>query len=478
MTRALAFALLVACTDEVALEPVIDLPDESDPDAEAFAVIDKLELSVAPEGSEIDSVTKTFARGEILEVPGSPFGSNIVVHLTGYSGSTQVGYGRTCGVTVSPGVDPVSPHLFFSSSRKFATTRIITADRAGGQAISLDGGAILVGGGTQLIEQFDPRTGALTEATDLVSARDGAVGALLGVSPPRIVLVGGLQADNVTPSRVVELFDPLRGLDSFVDGRMGRKGMSATSLADGRVIVVGGYAPSGTPAGTITELAPAGEGADIRDISMPLAYPRGSHTATRLGDDLGAPVLIAGGLDAQSGGNAIGPAELYRPLSRTLSPTFAPVMQHPRTHHHAARMPDGSVLFIGGVDASGAPVRALERFTIDEGFVDVVDSGSRAVSLDDSVGVIDMSVTQLPDGRLLVAGGRPDGNPSGAPTDVAFVLRLDPGTGTLDVTPTDRLATARARHQAAILCDGTVFISGGAEELHAERYNPPPAGRR
>ncbi len=473
---AIILVLASACTDEIALQPVIDVPDETDPDAEAFSVIDTLEISVAPEGSEIESVTKTFKRGERLELPGAPFGSNIVVHLTGFSGTTQVGYGRTCGVTVSPVVEPVSPHLFFSSSRKFATTSIITADRRGGQAIPLDGGAILVGGGTRVIEQFDPRTGELTEASDMIFPRTGAVGAVLGLSPPRIVLVGGLQTNDV-PARVVELFDPRRGLDTIDDSRMGRKGMTATSLSDGRVIVVGGYVPGASLQAPIIELSPAGDSADIRDVAM-LAHPRWGHTATRLGDDLGAPVLIAGGLDAETGGAVIGPAELYRPLSRTLSPSFALVMKHPRTGHHAARMPDGSVLFIGGVDAAGAPVRDLERFTIDEGFIDVVDSGSRPVTLDDSVGVIDMSVTQLPDGRLLVAGGRPDGNPSGAPTDVAFVLRLDPGTGTLDLTPTDRLAAPRADHQAALLCDGTVFVSGGSEQLAAERYNPPPTGRR
>ena len=477
MIRGLALlAVVAACTDEVSLAPVIDVPDGSDPDAEAFGVIDELLVSIAPAGSEIDSVTKRFERGEALELPGAPFGSDLVVHLTGFSGTTQVGYGRTCEVSVSPGADPAPPHLFFSSSRKFATTSIITAERRGGQAIALDGGAILVGGGTQVIEQFDPRTGELSEANDQIAERTGAVGALLGVSPPRIVLVGGLQSNNA-PARVVELFDPRRGLDTINDSRMGRKAMTATSLTDGRVIVVGGYLPGSTPSPTIIEIAAAGDGADIRDVAM-LAHPRWGHTATRLGDDLGAPVLIAGGLDAETGGSAIGPAELFRPLSRTLSPAFAPAMKHPRTGHQAARMPDGSVLFIGGVDATGAPVRELERFTIDEGFVDVVDSGSRTVALDDSVGVISVSVTQLPDGRVLVAGGHPDGNPNGAPTDVAFVLRLDPGTGTLDVTPTDRLAAPRANHQAALLCDGTVFISGGAEELHAERYNPPPAGRR
>lgn len=465
-------ALLLACSwgcTEVVLEPVIDGP-ANDPDAEAFVAIDELEITLAADGRDL--VTKRFARGDALELPDAPFGSNLVIHMTGYAGMTQVGYGRTCTFAVSPGEDPISPHLFFSSSRKFATTGVIMAPRTGGQAFAYGGGAVLVGGGTQVIEQFDPLSGERIEALDVLAPRTGAVGAVLGVSTPRIVLIGGVQ-NNIGAS-VVELFDPREGVDTIANNTMGREGMSATSLTDGRVIVVGGYS-QGTVSGAIVEIEPAGTGAEIRDVAT-LANARWGHTATRLGDDLGAPVLIAGGVDAN--GATIANAELFRPLSGTLSPMFLPAMKHPRTGHHAARMPDGSVLFIGGVDAAGAPVRSLERFTIDEGFVDVVDSGTRAVSLDDTVGVVDMSVTQLPDGRLLIAGGRPDGSASGAPTNVAYVLRLDPGTGTLDVGPTDKLAIARAKHHAAILCDGTVLISGGSEELHAERYNPPPAGRR
>lgn len=242
MRRALGLGavLLAACTEDVVVTPAIDIPF-ADPDAEAFGVIDELVISIASEGDAIDLVTKRFSRGDTLQITEVPFGSNLVMHMTGLSGTTQVGYGRTCAFSVSPSTGPVEPHVFFSSSRKFATTDVITTARAGGQAFELEGGVVLLGGGTQEIERFDPLAGELVTSTDLLAPRTGAVGALLGVSPARIALVGGTQ--NNAPARIVELFDPRDGVDTITDTRMGRQGMTATSLADGRVIVIGGYTP-------------------------------------------------------------------------------------------------------------------------------------------------------------------------------------------------------------------------------------------
>jgi hypothetical protein len=136
-------------------------------------------------------------------------------------------------------------------------------------------------------------------------------------------------------------------------------------------------------------------------------------------------------------------------------------------------MPDGRVHRLGGVDAAGAPIRQLERFVIDAGFVP-------AGELPATAGVIDITTTRLPDGRILIAGGRP--TPGGPAVDTAAIARLDFVDGTVDVVPTvDRLAVPRAGHHAVPLCDGTVWIGGGAAAAGApaaERYNPPPLGRR
>jgi DNA-binding NarL/FixJ family response regulator len=86
-----------------------------------------------------------------------------------------------------------------------------------------------------------------------------------------------------------------------------------------------------------------------------------------------------------------------------------------------------------------------------------------------------MTVTVLPDARLLVAGGRPDG--TGPATSTAYILSLDTRTGTVNANLTTPLATPRAGHQAALLCDGTVLVSGGDGAANGERYNPPQSGR-
>jgi hypothetical protein len=73
-------------------------------------------------------------------------------------------------------------------------------------------------------------------------------------------------------------------------------------------------------------------------------------------------------------------------------------------------MPDGSVLVIGGLDGAGQPVRTLERFTLDAGFVAVGE-------LPVGAGVIDGTATPLPDGRILLAGGRPEAGAAAVEVD-------------------------------------------------------------
>jgi hypothetical protein len=214
-----------------------------------------------------------------------------------------------------------------------------------------------------------------------------------------------------------------------------------------------------------------------------LTYQRYGHTATRLTDELGAAVLVAGGRDPTTVlDKPVGSAELFKPLAEAFSDplTFTATMKVPRWDHQAVRLPDGSVLFIGGLTVGMNPttmqpetqvVETLELFS-------PLDATFLAVGkLPLTAGRIGMSATVLPDGRVLITGGRI--TIDGPPVDTSFIARLDPLDGTVDVVATDRLAVPRSGHQAPLLCDGTVLVSGGTiGQATFERYNPPALGRR
>src|SRR5262249_62402935 len=97
------------------------------------------------------------------------------------------------------------------------------------------------------------------------------------------------------PDRVQRVAEP----------RLRLKAPAATTRVDGNVVVAGENAqPNGAGAFAasgatwIFGIGAAGAPATPRLLPATLATPRARHTMTRLGDDVGAAVLIAGGPDA------------------------------------------------------------------------------------------------------------------------------------------------------------------------------------
>ncbi len=475
-----ALGLAGACASPT---PTIQLVVEGpigDPDALAQG-IDDLTIAVAHAGSDADLVSLSVPPERSIDLGGVPFADDLVVHLTGRTGGNDVAYGRSCTFAFASDGTVGDPRVFFARNVRFASLGVTAFARRGGAAVTYhDGSGVLVGGigpdgsPVRAIERFDPRTGDSTNFATL-DARTGAVAALLGLgATERIAVIGGevtgagakfvelVEADSNRGSAIERVDD--------VDGALARDGLTATALTDGRIVVIGGAAPGSAPAGTVAQITTDAGQVEIRTLRATLANPRTGHTATRLGDAVGAPLLVAGGLDP--GGQPIAVAELFRPLSSDFADPvrFAPTLVVPRSGHQARLMPDGSVLIIGGIDAAGAPVRTLERFTLDGGFVAVGELPATA-------GVIGAAATILPDGRILLLGGSIP--PSTEPVATAFIARLDVIDGSVDVVATDRLAIPRLAPQATVLCDGTIMVSGGtlASDI-IERYNPPALDRR
>ena len=473
---ALTLAALAAagCNNDVTVRPVIDSP----PGDTAFADVDTIELSVALDGETEPLTSLSFRRGEPLELLDVPYGENLVIHMLGRINSTEVAYGRTCRFAVHAGEDPPAPHLYFARTVRWAKSAVPpSAVRIGGAALTSHNGSALYFGGHDQgsvnvlgADRFDPTTGQFQELTELAPRRNGSAANLGDGS---VILVGGVDQQDVVAKHIDVISidaDPDQAVRPVKAEQLGSLTAPAlATLSDGRVVAIGGRDANGALFPYATEIAGDGGGITIRPLlRASLALPRYGHTVTRLSDDLGAPVLIAGGRNV--GDMPVAPSELYRPLVEQMAPLseFSKEIQVPRWDHAAVRLPDGSVLIIGGRNASG-PVASIEVFTLEAGFIvqGFLPIGS---------GLTEFSVTPLPDGRVLIAGGR---DATGAPVDSALIVRIDPLGGGIDLVNTDRLAVPRAGHQATLLCDGTVLLVGGTTDpTPAERYNPPSTGRR
>lgn len=484
--RALLLLGLAACTDnDFVVRPFIDFPTNEP--ASPYP-IDQLTVSVAHSGSEIDLVSATFPQGSSISLADIPFGDDLVMHMTGRFKGSDVAYGRTCAFELRADARIPVPHLWLSKTVKWGTLSQQPIARSDGTAITFsDGSGLVLGGhppeaptdGVRQVERFDPSTGEYELLHDIVPRVGSAVALLGDIADTRVVVIGGVDPDTGLGANFVEVIDADRTTDRqydmFPDSEMPRVGISATSTTDGRVIAIGGREPPlGDPVNEVFEISIESGTPIIKALRAKLAYPRFLHTATRLGDQVGSPVLVTGGLDVA--GKPVAQAELFKPLAEDFEKSFTPAMNIPRWHHQAVRLPDGSVLIIGGVNEFGDPIRTLELFSLDTGFRTIGDPLNPA-QLPDTAGVVDFSATTLPDGRVLITGGRPAID--GPALNTAFIARLDTFDGNVDIVPTDRLSVARAGHQATLLCDGTVLVAGGTPSQSAyERYNPPPAARR
>lgn len=479
--RILLACTLAACTgDGVVLTPVIDQP--ANDSASAFP-LDSITISAAHQGAAVDIVSQTITKNQAIDLTGVPFGDDLVLHMTGQLSSSPVAYGRTCAFSLEQNTPPPSPHLYFAHTVKFGQQSFTPELRIGGAAVTYhDGSALLIGGvhpdsATMPVidvERYDPSAGDYHVLTS-ISQRLGAAVALLGLgNEAHVTIVGGIDVATGAGATFVETIEADNPADRRVeridDGSMARVGLTATALSDGDIIVMGGSGSGSDPSTSLDEITLTNGTPTVLPSHVSLLHGRWNHTATRLGDDLGAEILVAGGVGSGSNGvtTAVADAELYKPLTDMFS-TLHPSMVFPRSQHHAISMPDGSVAIVGGV-ANGQPVTEVESFTIDGGFVD-------AGPLPANAGVLDFTATTLPDGRVLITGGRM--TPGGPPVATAFILQINTNTGGIDIVATDHLTAPRAGHVATLLCDGTVLISGGTSDPQpAERYNPIATSRR
>lgn len=245
---------------------------------------------------------------------------------------------------------------------------------------------------------------------------------------------------------------------------------TATLLADGKVLVAGGMI-------SLT-IVPSAELFDPSKgkftVTGDMQTVRARHTAARL---LDGRVLIVGGTPLATDGNACSTfrsAELFDPDTEVFTATGD--MTDFRFGHTATTLKSGKVLIAGGVQVFEDAENGCSTFVHASAEVYDPATGSFTGTGAMLTSRVNATATLLADGKVLIAGGRTDGDISGTLAPLATAELYDPATGTF--APTESMSVPRFEHTATMLQDGRVLIVGGLDFSQAttlasaEIYDP------
>jgi hypothetical protein len=249
------------------------------------------------------------------------------------------------------------------------------------------------------------------------------------------VIIGGSRGQS-TSSEAIDRFDPVtRRISRIGSMHTGRSLHTATVLANGQALVVGGTV--GLSSGGFAETVDLRSGA-VEAAGWPVRT-RIRHAAVALAD---GRVLVVGGWQRDS-------VELWDPATRTFR-LVAARMHNMREFPTATRLADGRVLIVGG-DNTGPSQRLAEVFDprteTFEPVASPLDGERRAMH----------AAHALADGRVLVLGGELRTADALLPLDT--VLLFDPATQTL--APQQALDMPRSLVRSLLLPDGQVRLFGG-----------------
>ncbi|HYI02949.1 Kelch repeat-containing protein, partial [Hyalangium sp.] len=272
----------------------------------------------------------------------------------------------------------------------------------------------------------------------------------------RVLVTGGYRSLSLVNSSSI-LYDANTGVWSPV-GSMGepRREFTAIPLPDGKVLVAGGTGPpaaGGTPLRSAEVYAASNGGSWSAAPTASLCEARHGHTATLLPD---GKVLVAGGFSDD--GRPLDSAELYDPAPSPPNCTsIENQLDDARGAHTATLLPTGRVLVAGGIGVRDGKLGALQS---SEEY-DIATQKWEPSSVHDIRALSsDHTATLLPDGQVLLAGGRSDNV-----VDLKSAL-YDPFTRAWTAAPsTGKPKLRHYSHTATLLPDGRVFVVGGYDEL-------------
>jgi Galactose oxidase, central domain len=425
-----------------------------------------------------------------LTVNGANFVSGAVVAWNGnnrattFVSSTQLSATILAGDIATPGTANVAvlnpPNSVSNGSAfgitavgapKFASTGNMIRTRAAQSATLLPNGQVLIVDGGQLdiddllvstvsAELFDPSLGSFASTGSPLVARENHTATLL--LNGKVLIIGGNEFNGyptwLTPTATAELYDPATGTFAKTGNMaVGRTNHTASLLADGRVLVIGGATNVGSGTATTTVTLASTEiydpGTETFAPAGNMASPRAGHTATMLPS---GKVLITGGQNDQT---AQATAEVFDPQTNSFTVTGS--MVAPRIGHTATLLINGKVLVVGGATGKTLYPGVLSPAAAPQTTAELYDplTGRFVATARMAYGRIAHTATVLPNGTVLISGGFNDYSPSAGYESYNSAETYDPALGSfINTAP---MSTGRFWHTATLLPNGAVLITGG-----------------
>ena len=351
--------------------------------------------------------------------------------------------------------------VYDPTSRTWSAVAPMNIGRYQHTATLLPNGKVLVAGGSSFdntggphlqtsAEIFDPQNGTWTMIASMNNSRYLHTATLL--ADGRVLAIGGFSAGGVTAS--AELYDPGAGTWSVANPlSVALYSQSSTLLPNGLLLVAGGANNN-----AISNLFLYDPSNGVLTSSASLTNARSGHTATLLPS---GKVLLAGGYGVSGD---VSSCEFFESSSASWSATGS--LPTARTANSSVLLPNGNLLVVGGVMTIGGDHPLTE--------CDLYNPITRVWTVTGSLLTTREvpTVTLLPNGKVLAAGGYDVS--TGA---VATVELYDPSTG-LWVTGVS-LNTPRASHTATLLANGKVLVTGGflgSDRLTTSEIYDPSSG--
>ena len=283
---------------------------------------------------------------------------------------------------------------------------------------------------------------------------------LLLVSLPPLVTAHDIGvAAEVNTSSIPRAVDSGPSWTATGNLNTGRFHHTATLLANGKLLIAGGFSSCNNSGCTTLDTAELYDPATgTWSTTGKMSTPRSAHIAVRLPN---GKVLVAGG---SSNTQTLSSAELYDPATGTWSATGS--LSVNRGESLGILLPNGKVLMTSGVTNVGGNfvlINSAELYN--------PATGTWSATGNMTSPRFFPSITLLSNGKVLVAGG--DGNLAGTNTLRSTEL-YDPTSGTWSAT--GNLISARVNPSATLLSNGKVLVTSGfannAFVLTSELYDP------